>query len=90
MLLIAVNLQEAPEAIHAALKRLKLETTVVLDQDGVVAGKYAAVAIPQTVIIGRSGQVVRLFVGGGPQYVEQVQEALEKILSEGNGHGASE
>ena len=90
VLLIAVNLQEAPEAIHATLKRLKLETTVVLDQDGVVAGKYAAVAIPQTVIIDRSGQVFRLFVGGGPQYVEQVQEALQKILSEGNGHGISQ
>ncbi len=89
VLLVAVNLQETPEAIHAALKRLKLDTNVVLDQDGAVAGKYAAVAIPQTVIIDRSGRVARIFVGGGPQYVEQVQEALQKILLEGDGQGAS-
>jgi peroxiredoxin len=86
---VAVNLQESPQTIRAALERLKLATPVVLDQDGAVAGKYAAVAIPQTVIIDRSGKVFRLFVGGGPQYVEQVQEALQKVLSEGDGHGAS-
>lgn len=80
VLLVAVNLQERPEAVRAALKRLKLETTVVLDQDGAVAEKYAAVAIPQTVIIDRSGQVFRLFVGGGPQYAEQLREALQKAV----------
>lgn len=89
VLLVAVNLQEAAETVHAALEQLNLETTVVLDQDGVVAERYAAVAIPQTVIIDRTGRVVRLFVGGGPQYVEQVHEALLNILSDGNGHGAS-
>lgn len=83
VLLVAVNLQERPEAVRAALKRLKLETTVVLDQDGAVAEKYAAVAIPQTVIIDRSGQVFRLFVGGGPQYAEQLREALQKAVSTG-------
>ena len=87
VLLVAVNLQEPPETIRAALKRLTLETTVALDQDGAVAGKYAAVAIPQTVIIDRSGKVFRLFVGGGPQYIEQVQEALQKVLHEGDERG---
>jgi thiol-disulfide isomerase/thioredoxin len=89
VVLVAVNLQETPKAIQATLERLKVKPTVVLDQNGAVAAKYAAVAIPQTVIIDRSGRVSRVFVGGGPQYIEHVQESLQKILAEGNGHAAS-
>ena len=44
-LLVAVNLQETRKTIRAALERLKVKPTVVLDQDGAVAAKYAAVAI---------------------------------------------
>jgi thiol-disulfide isomerase/thioredoxin len=89
VVLVAVNLQETPKAIQATLDRLKVKPTVVLDQNGAVAAKYAAVAIPQTVIIDRSGRIARVFVGGGPQYIEHVQESLQKILAEGNGHAAS-
>ena len=64
--LIAVNLQEEPKQISAMLERHKLQPTVALDRDGAVAEKYAANAIPQTVIIKGDGTVARLFVGGGP------------------------
>ncbi len=82
LLLVAVNLQETPKAIRAALPRVKLNTTVALDHDGVVAQKYAAVAIPQTVVIDNTGKVARLFVGGGPKYAEQLREAIESLLQD--------
>jgi hypothetical protein len=84
VLLVAVNLQEAPDRITPTLERLELETTVVLDRDGVVAEKYAATAIPQTVIIDTGGDVARLFVGGGPQYADQLREALQTVLTGNN------
>jgi len=90
VLLVAVNLQEAPDRITPTLERLGLETTVALDRDGVVAEKYAATAIPQTVIIDSNGEVARLFVGGGPQYADQLRDALESVLTEGNGQGTSQ
>ena len=80
VVLVAVNVEEAPEAITAVLERLELETTVALDRDGVVAQQYAAVAIPQTVIIDSAGNVARLFVGGGLQYDQQLREALRSVL----------
>jgi peroxiredoxin len=80
VVLLAVNLQEAPEAIKATLSRLDLKMPVGLDHNGVVAEKYAAVAIPQTVIIDAEGNIARLFVGGGPQNVERLCEALDAIL----------
>jgi peroxiredoxin len=81
--LVAINLQEAPEQIKAALQRLQLDMTVALDSDGRVAEKYGATAIPQTVIIGRDGKVARLFVGGGARFDEQLREALTSVLSPG-------
>ena len=62
--------------------------TVALDRDGVVADKYKAVAIPQTVIIGRDGNVARLFVGGGPRLEEQLKEAIKAVLGGDQAEGA--
>jgi len=79
--LVAVNLQEAPKDIKAMLERHKLEMTVALDRDGVVADKYAATAIPQTVIIDKAGTVSRLFVGGGPDFEGRLRDALTATLA---------
>jgi thiol-disulfide isomerase/thioredoxin len=84
VLLVAVNLQEAPDRITPTLERLELNTTVALDRDGVVAERYAATAIPQTVIIDTDGDVARLFVGGGPQYADQLRDALQTVLNGNN------
>ena len=78
--LVAVNLQETAAQVTALLERQKLHVTVALDRDGVVADRYKAVAIPQTVIIGRDGNVARLFVGGGPHLEEQLKEAIKAVL----------
>ncbi len=60
--LIAVNLQETKDRALAAVERLKLSATVVLDEEGEVANRYQATAIPQTVIIDREGKVTHVFV----------------------------
>jgi peroxiredoxin len=80
--LIAVNLQEDPKQITAMLQRHNLSPTVALDRDGAVAEKYAANAIPQTVVIKGDGTVARLFVGGGPHLGDQLREALNAALKE--------
>jgi thiol-disulfide isomerase/thioredoxin len=80
--LIAVNLQEAPQQITSMLERHKLHPAVALDRDGAVAEKYAANAIPQTVVIDRAGMVARLFVGGGPHLGDQLRDALDAVLKE--------
>ena len=81
--LVAVNLQEDPKQITAMLERHKMHPTVALDRDGIVAQKYEANAIPQTVIIGRDGKVARLFVGSSPHLGDQLREALKAALAEG-------
>lgn len=79
--LIAVNLEEPAERAKAAMERLKLQTKVVLDIDGVAAQRYQANAIPQTVIIDRDGKVLNVFVGGGQQFLNNFQEAVNKAIN---------
>ena len=79
--LIAVNLQEPAQQITPILERHKLKLTVALDRDGIVANKYGAVAIPQTVIVQRDGTVARLFVGGGPRFENQFRETLREVVT---------
>ena len=78
--LIAVNLEETPKQIKSMLERHKLDLTVALDRDGAVAEKYKASAIPQTVVIDKEGNVVRVFIGGGPNFDDQVRDALRPLF----------
>lgn len=79
--LVAVNLQETRERAQAAVKRLNLTSTVVLDIDGEVAQQYQATSIPQTVIIDCDGNVRHVFAGGGAKFLKQFEEALTAILT---------
>ncbi len=79
--LVAINLEETAERVKPVLERLKLDVAVAFDRDGRVAERYGATAIPQTVIIDRDGKVVRLFVGGGARFDEQLRAALESVLT---------
>jgi thiol-disulfide isomerase/thioredoxin len=80
--LVAVNLQETPQQIKAMMERHQLKLPrVALDKDGAIAEKYQAHAIPQTVVIGRDGNVARLFVGGGPRLGDQLRDAIKAVLS---------
>ncbi len=78
--LVAVNIQETEARARAAVERLEMTATVLLDADGQTAAVYAANAIPQTVIIDRQGIVTHVFVGGGPKFVEQFRQALLSIV----------
>ncbi len=78
--LVAVNLEEQEKQIASTLERHKLQVTAALDRDGVVAAKYAVNAIPQTVVIDRDGNVARLFVGGGPQVIDQLRSAIQTLV----------
>jgi len=74
--LVAVNIQETEARARAAVDRLQMTSTVLLDIDGQTAAVYMANAIPQTVIIDRQGIVTHVFVGGGPKFVAQFRQAL--------------
>jgi thiol-disulfide isomerase/thioredoxin len=79
--LIGVNLEEQPAQIKSMLERHKLKFRVALDRDGGIAARYAVTAIPQTVVIDRDGNIVRLFVGGGKKTADALRKTIEELLA---------
>jgi len=68
----AVDLQEDKSDVQDAVKEMKLTLPVVIDA-GEVAQKYGVSPIPQTVIIGKDGKVLKAFVGAGPDTEEEIR-----------------
>ncbi len=87
--LLAVNLQEMPEKITAALERMDLNVTVGLDRTGGVAEQYGVTAIPQTVIIGPDGTVARLYIGIQSGTTDDMRLAIASLI-EGSENAASQ
>lgn len=81
LMLVAVNLEEDPKTVTSMLQRLKLDVAVALDPNGIAGHKYSATAIPQSVIVDRQGNVARVFVGSGPQYPDQLRQAIQSALN---------
>ena len=79
--LIAVNMQDSPDRIQTVLERLNLTTAVALDREGLIAEKYGAITIPQTVIIDRDGTVARVFVSASSRFDEQLRAALKSVIA---------
>ena len=77
----AVNLQEEKEDVQAFIKQTNLKTPVLFDKDGAVAQAYKANAIPQTIVIGKDGNVAKVFVGfGGEESAKALKQAVEQAM----------
>ncbi|HEY2838352.1 MAG TPA: TlpA disulfide reductase family protein [Pirellulales bacterium] len=77
---IAVNLEEPPQAVTSMFERHKLSMPVALDRDGAVSAKYGVTSIPQTIVIDREGKVVRHYIGGSAKLGEEVTAVLQDLL----------
>ena len=76
----AVNLAEEKVVVRAFVEKTKLGIPVLLDTDGKVGEAYSAQAIPQTVVIGKDGKVVKVFIGGG--HDEELSAAIADALKQ--------
>ncbi len=63
LVILAVNLREAPGAVKDFLASLDLDVTVLLDRQGTVGSAYGIRYIPTTVIVDGRGEVVHTQVG---------------------------
>jgi thiol-disulfide isomerase/thioredoxin/outer membrane lipoprotein-sorting protein len=74
----AVNLQEDKQTVQAFVEKKKWSLPVLLDTEGSVAQKYKANAIPETVVIGKDGNVAQVFVGSGHE--EEIKALVAKAM----------
>ncbi len=64
LVVAAVNFQDAPEAVQAFRKELRLTFPVALDRQGTVASAYGVRALPTTYLVDREGRIIGQSIGG--------------------------
>lgn len=77
----AVNVGEDSETVEEFLKEHSLDIPVLFDEDGEASAAYSASAIPQTVIVGKSGIVEVVHVGASGQLEKQLTEEIDQLLA---------
>jgi thiol-disulfide isomerase/thioredoxin len=81
---VGINIQETAERAQSAIDRLRIQSLVLLDEDGGVGTEYDARAIPLTVIIDREGLVQHVFVGGGDETLAGIEKAVIALVNKNN------
>jgi peroxiredoxin len=78
---LAVDVQETKDKVQQFVTENKFTFTALLDSDGKVSEKYKVSGIPQTVIIGKDGNVKNVFVGTGPDSEKRLHDAVEAAVN---------
>lgn len=78
--ILAINLQENPEAVASFAREFGMEFPVLLDRDGEVAEAYRLIGLPTTFFIDPQGVVRSVFLGQlvGKVQKTNVQAAIER------------
>ena len=77
----AINQQEERETVTKFIAEQKLTLVTLLDTDGEVGRKYGVSGIPQTVVIGRDGKILKVFVGFDESDTNALPAAIEAALN---------
>ena len=80
--IFAVNLQENETRVRSFLQSRGLSLPILMDSEGEVAQKYSIHAIPQTVIIGKNGEVQKVFVGASPETPDKIRAEIESVTGQ--------
>jgi len=80
--ILAVNVQEGPEAVRAFIRELKLTFPVVLDPKGRPAMAYVVRGLPATYLIDRNQGIVGRVVGAREWDSKDGREYIRTLLGE--------
>jgi len=81
LMVIGVSVDQEIEKVAPFVKEKNLAFPVVIDTPQVKAAQlFDAQAIPQTVLIGKDGAVLKVFVGFDPSMVAEMDKAVAKAL----------
>ena len=84
VILIGVNQQEANQTISDFLTAREWDLLVAFDPEGEISKRFRVEAIPQTVIIGPTGNIERLHIGAHNKLGEELKKALKELVGDEN------
>jgi thiol-disulfide isomerase/thioredoxin len=82
LVLITVNMQEAPGTVQKFLETRQLDVKVLLDANGDISRDFQVESIPQTVVIGPNGNIERLYVGQSANMKKDLKIVLDSLMKQ--------
>lgn len=80
--IVAVNFMESRELVQAFAREQNLTYPMLLDRQSDIAERYGVMRLPETVVIGRSGEVIAKTTGYKDWYKEDVRELVSALLED--------
>ena len=81
--IVAVNFMESRELVQAFAEEQKLTYPMLLDSRAEIAERYGVMRLPETVLIGREGEVIAKTIGYKEWYKDDVRELVAALLEDG-------
>jgi len=78
----AVNAHEQADKVSNFTKENNYSFQVPMDAEGATMKDYKVQGIPTTVIVGRDGNVKKVFIGYGEESAKQIDKAVKEALAE--------
>jgi len=79
---LAVNMEEPPEAVAAWVRRKRLSMDVLLDPPGIATRAWSITATPSAFLVDRDGRVVARAVGTRPWTDPEGRAVIEALLKQ--------
>ncbi len=80
---VAVNFMETADEVKAFAEEQKLTYPMLMDPRSEIAGQYGVMRLPETVLIGRQGEVLGKSIGFKAWYKDDVRELMAALLGDG-------
>lgn len=77
---VAIDIEEAREAVAAWVRESRVSVPVLLDLDGQVARQWDVTSTPTVFLLARDGRVVAKAVGNRPWMSAEGQALLQALL----------
>lgn len=80
---VAVNFMESPELVKGFAEERKLTYPMLLDAEAEIAGQYGVMRLPESVLIGRKGEVIAKAIGFKEWYKDDLRQLVADLLGAG-------
>ena len=80
---VAVNFMESPELVKGFAEEQKLTYPMLLDAEAEIAGQYGVMRLPESVLIGRKGEVIAKAIGFKEWYKDDLRQLVADLLGAG-------
>ena len=80
--LIGVNQQETDQTVSDFLTAREWDLLVAFDPEGEISQRFQVEAIPQTVVIGPTGNIERLHIGAHNKLSEELSRAIAQLIGD--------